>query len=365
MITDYMRKMKSDFVGVSVVAPVRVMDFGGWTDTWFAEHGKVLSLSVLSRDANGDARDYRGIEASAEVSLTSGQGTFRLHAPDVNKSLSCPVGKEDWDKADLIEATLSGGIRLPGGIDVDVTIKSPVVPKGSSVGSSATVSVVLTALLDFLSRSEVDPSWVARTCHEVETSIMGIECGVQDQVGAAHALGVNFIDIYHYPNSAISKVALADSTKKELESRLLTIIYGGCHSSSDVHKMVIARLKVAGRQASELERLRLIPEEARYCLLSGDYAGLGSVMKENTAAQRMLHAELVSPQCQKLIDLCQAHGTLGEKVNGAGGPQGGSLTVLCGSAPKRELARLIVEQFPDLLVLEHLLADEGLKVSVR
>lgn len=349
---------------VSIEAPVRIMDFGGWTDTWFAEHGKVLNLSVLSRDANIMKGDYSGIETIAKVKLAKRKGSFELLAPNVSKRLICSTDKGDWDKTDLIEATLSS-IRHPHGVDVDVVIQSSVLPKGSSVGSSAAVSVALTSLLDFLSRFEIDPSWVARTCHEVETKVMGIECGVQDQAAAAHAYGANFIDIYHYPNLSVSKVAITATCKEELESRILTIVYGGCHSSSDVHKMVIDRLKATGRLDSGLERFRLIPEEARYCLLAGDFVGLGNAMRKNTAAQRALHTELISPECQKLIDLCQSHGTLGEKVNGAGGPQGGSLTVLCGEIPKKKLVRIIKKQFPDLLILEHCIADEGLKVNIH
>jgi len=31
---------------VNSVAPIRICDLGGWTDTWFAEHGNVLNISV-------------------------------------------------------------------------------------------------------------------------------------------------------------------------------------------------------------------------------------------------------------------------------------------------------------------------------
>lgn len=362
MITDYMKKTGKPVVKVLVEAPVRIMDFGGWTDTWFAGHGKVLCLSVLSRDATKGRGQYHGIEAIAKVSVSPGNGAFKLRAPDVNKSLSCSVEYEDWDKEDLIEATLSK-LRKPQGVSVDIVVRSPVVPKGSSVGSSATVSVALTALLDFMSRSEVDPSWVARTCHEVETQIMGIECGVQDQAAASHAYGANFIDIYRYPNFSVEKVALTESTKRELEERCLTIIYGGCHSSSDIHKMVIDSLQNVGRLAPGLEHIRNIPEEARFCLLSGDFVGLGKAMRKNTVAQRELHPDLISPVCQELIDFCHKQRTFGEKVNGAGGPQGGSLTVLCGDVSKEVVASRLIDEF-DVLVLEHKIADRGVQVSI-
>ena len=31
---------------VNATAPVRICDIGGWTDTWFAEHGDVVNLAV-------------------------------------------------------------------------------------------------------------------------------------------------------------------------------------------------------------------------------------------------------------------------------------------------------------------------------
>jgi D-glycero-alpha-D-manno-heptose-7-phosphate kinase len=31
---------------VNAVAPIRICDNGGWTDTWFAGHGKVFNIGV-------------------------------------------------------------------------------------------------------------------------------------------------------------------------------------------------------------------------------------------------------------------------------------------------------------------------------
>ena len=31
---------------LNAVAPIRICDLGGWTDTWFAEHGKVFNIGV-------------------------------------------------------------------------------------------------------------------------------------------------------------------------------------------------------------------------------------------------------------------------------------------------------------------------------
>src|ERR1700722_18150924 len=63
---------------VDAAAPVRICDNGGWTDTWFAEYGNVLSIAVqpsvrvqvtASRHRHGQSLVTFGCLASA-----SGQG---------------------------------------------------------------------------------------------------------------------------------------------------------------------------------------------------------------------------------------------------------------------------------------------------
>ena len=32
---------------IHAIAPIRINDIGGWTDTWFAQRGKVLNMAVF------------------------------------------------------------------------------------------------------------------------------------------------------------------------------------------------------------------------------------------------------------------------------------------------------------------------------
>ena len=79
----------------------------------------------------------------------------------------------------------------------------------------------------------------------------------------------------------------------------------------------------------KLEALRQTAEPSCHALYAGDFVALGQAMGQNTEAQRNLHPFLVSPDSQRIIEIAQAHGALGWKVNGAGG-DGGSITLLCG-----------------------------------
>jgi D-glycero-alpha-D-manno-heptose-7-phosphate kinase len=138
-----------------------------------------------------------------------------------------------------------------------------------------------------------------------------------------------------------------NSTWWELERRLTLIYFGRSHSSSDVHKKVIRELENAGPECAKINDLRVTAEKSRDAVYDGDFEKLGRAMIENTEAQERLHTELISEDARRVIRIARAHGAIGWKVNGAGGP-GGSLTILSGSLShtKRHMIREIEEENP-------------------
>ena len=102
---------------------------------------------------------------------------------------------------------------------------------------------------------------------------------------------------------------------------------------------------------------------SRDALYAGDFEGLGRAMIEATEAQGRLHPSLVGTEARRVIEIAEAHGALGWKVNGAGG-EGGSLTLLCGesSARKRALVREIEQASPAFRSIPVYLSRHGLRV---
>jgi D-glycero-alpha-D-manno-heptose-7-phosphate kinase len=86
-------------------------------------------------------------------------------------------------------------------------------------------------------------------------------------------------------------------------------------------------------------------------------------MRDNTAAQAELHAELVHRDAWRAFEIAGAHGAVGWKVNGAGG-DGGSITVLSAADPAARLAMIdaIVEEIGTVVPIPILLSTEGLRV---
>ena len=65
---------------VNAVAPIRICDNGGWTDTWFAEYGKIFNIGV-----------YPYAEVQIEVYPYEGLGErIVIHAENYGERFAVP-----------------------------------------------------------------------------------------------------------------------------------------------------------------------------------------------------------------------------------------------------------------------------------
>jgi D-glycero-alpha-D-manno-heptose-7-phosphate kinase len=308
-----------------VQAPVRVLDAGGWTDTWFAGHGAVCHLAVdhgsevlVRRDDQGAASEI----GSAELRVPAFGDRYRF-AFD-----ACP------GRHPLLEATLRRW--APRGCAVDVSVTSSV-PPGSSLGTSASVVVALIVALTSLGDRIADLATVARAAHEIETVDLQLQSGLQDQIAAAYG-GANLVTIAAYPDVEVHPLDLAQTTWDGLAHRVVTVYLGAPHRSSAVHEAVTRRL--AGmEQEPLLAPLRAAALAASRALVGGDIDAYGEAMIANTEAQAVLHPALVSPLARTVLAVAEDHGAVGWKVNGAGG-EGGTVTIIGPTDPGRLLDAL-------------------------
>ena len=57
---------------VNSVAPIRICDNGGWTDTWFAQYGSVFNIGVYPH-------------AEVQIGVFEGAGEVVLHAENYDE----------------------------------------------------------------------------------------------------------------------------------------------------------------------------------------------------------------------------------------------------------------------------------------
>ena len=335
---------------VRAAAPIRICDNGGWTDTWFAGHGKVFNI---------------GVSPCVEVGLKTypdGALTDRvvLDVVDYGDRYAFAPGALPA-RHPLLEAVVDGA-NLPDDVSIEISIRSGV-PAGSSTGTSAAVCVALLGALDALTPGRLGPYEVAMAAHRIETETLGIESGVQDQICAAFG-GINYIEVGPYPEAAVTPLTPSARTWTELDARLMLVLFGRAHVSSEIHKQVIDGVTARPAESERLfGALRRAAEDARDAVLAADFPALGAAMRRNTDTQACLHPDLVGTQARTIIDAATAHGALGWKVNGAGGA-GGSITLLCGTdgGPRRALTQALEAADSQFRVIPTSLRRDGLRV---
>ncbi len=331
-MTKTMEKQKLPLRTINSVAPIRICDNGGWTDTWFSGHGQIFNIGV-----------YPYAEVQIEVYPYDGQdGRIELYAENFGDRYIVYPERDVWDRHPLLEAAFQR-MNVPENMAVQVTIYSEA-PAGASTGTSAAVSVALVGALDRLTPGRLSPHQVAYTAHSIEVDMLKRQSGIQDQLCSAFG-GINFIEMFKYPYASVSQIQIPDAIWWELERRLALIYLGKSHDSSQVHLKVIRELENAGPDCKQLVDLRHTAAESRDAVYAGDFAALGVAMIDNTEGQVRLNPALLSQDARRVIEIANAHGAIGWKVNGAGG-EGGSITLLgpSSSQVKRTMIREIEQE---------------------
>ncbi len=339
---------------MKAVAPIRIADLGGWTDTWFAGHGAVCHIAVLP-----------GVEVRVHTEPRGAAPQLTVHA--VNLGEQTVVDDDPTWKARhpllaaaLAEAT-SADSTLADTLACHVTIASAI-PPGASTGTSASLVVAMLAAFDRLAGHAIDREALARRAHDVEVTRLEQQSGVQDQIAASFG-GINYIEIDSYPHATRTPVAMSHATRAALDQRLMLIHLGSAHASSAVHEAVIRSLR-DGRGTAALQQLRDAARAGRDALAAGDLEAYGRALVANTDAQGQLHPALISQAAADVFALARAHGAAGWKVNGAGG-EGGSVTILASarSDERHEFVSALEREMPTATRIAVSIASEGVTSS--
>ncbi|MFV0464309.1 MAG: hypothetical protein ACK5MP_14135 [Nostocoides sp.] len=346
---------------VTVSAPVRVCDVGGWTDTWFGGPGAVCHIAVAPGvTVRGRSRPQGGGPARVVVSSADlGRPTILSRAgaaPDM------PWLPQPGSDPLLVATCLSVLDQVPDWSGQALIEVDSAVPAGASLGTSGAVLVgMIAAMRELVALPRLSPAMLAATAHTVETVRAHREAGVQDQWAAAYG-GVGLLRIEHYPRVVREEVPVPEPMWSALAEALVTVCFTP-HDSSAVHQAVIADVTsrdrshggpVPGRDTriwGVLIELSDLARAAAAALGRADLTEWARVLTAATAAQARLHPSLVGPDHMHAIEVGRAAGSLGWKVNGAGGA-GGSLTLLARQGQGATLRAALQRADPSWTVLD-------------
>ena len=173
---------------IEAAAPVRICDFGGWTDTWFGAPGRVVNIAVTP-GVRVRLRET-GDPGPVELHVATFGHHYRVVPGDASRSALHP----------LLEAAIDA-CPPPAEIGVEITVDSGV-PAGCAAGTSAAVAMALLGALRAARAELRSPLEIAYEAHDLEVGVLGGESGIQDHLCVAFG-GVNYFEIEPYPEATV------------------------------------------------------------------------------------------------------------------------------------------------------------------
>jgi len=312
-------------------APVRNADLGGWRDTRLFSSGKVLNMAV---------RLY------TYVSLAPVEGEeVRIESHDIGDSEQIRnvremeyAGALGLLKAAIARSGAEGGFHL---------IVRSEAPPASGLGSSAALAVAMLGALRRYQGRTFLPHEIAFEAQRIETVLLRLECGVQDQLSAAFG-GVNFIEV-NYPEARVTPVPVSDAMLCELETNMLLVYTGRSHFSSATHKKVIENFERKDPDTlAAFDGLETTAEMGLEALMRGDIRKYAEALNVNWGYQKRLHEGITTPEVEELHSRVEKLGCIGFKLNGAGA--GGTAVMICARNTARDVVAAIEREFPAMRV---------------
>ena len=301
----------------------RILDIGGFTDTWFYPKGAVFSFCV-------DLYSYTRI-------VENGTNKIRIFAENLEQNTEISnLKKIEYDgNLDLLKAAVKR-MNIKKGLDIFVRADAP---PGCGIGTSASIAVCLISALAKYNEINLNQYEIAQLAHKLETEELKLESGVQDQFAAAYG-GINFMEI-DYPDVKISNIKIEEKRIYELESQLI-LVFLSSRSSSEMHRAVIENYKK--RDINTLKSFEIMKDCAWEMkrAINSDLTGIGEIMNKNWDAQKRLHPLMVNASITNAEKISKDNGALGFKCNGAGG--GGSATILAEVGHENQIKEKLIEK---------------------
>lgn len=221
------------------------------------------------------------------------------------------------------------------GVHIQIESASP--PRSALGGSS----VAAVALVGALARcralaggSDLDRHQIVRRAQQIEETVAGVPCGIQDQLAAVCG-GVN---LWHWnvdaDGLAVHREAITSAAAPEVFRSHVLLAYGGRpHESRDVNGTWVRQF-LAGSRRSAWHRIAECVRRFSEAFAGADWSAAAEAMNAETAIRCEMTPEVLDDLGTALVEAAVANGC-GGRFTGAGG--GGCLWAVGEADPVRKL----------------------------
>ncbi|MDH5806011.1 MAG: hypothetical protein OEZ54_12595, partial [Gemmatimonadota bacterium] len=285
-----------------VRAPTRIDFAGGWSD---------VPLFAESEDG---AVVNAAIDRTVTVECRPGGKAFRFHATDLLEHVTV---KELHDlvydgKLDLHKAAVNM-LPMPGGVEL---ISNSDVPVGSGLGASGALDVALIHALSVARNEKFDREDVAENAFQLETAVLGLVGGRQDQYAAAFG-GFRAYFFGRRGVDSIEEIDVDMDRARDLRQHMVLAYTGQSHFSSRTHERVW-RAYSDGNEAvvNAIRGMRDLVPDVVASLKQADWKNLASLVQENWNLQKALDPTISTGRSEELEASVVAAGAWGVKATG-------------------------------------------------
>ena len=236
---------------INSVAPIRICDNGGWTDTWFAEHGKIFNIGVYPyAEVQIEVYPPRQRRRPASSSTPRTTASAMRRAPR-RRSLGPPPAARGRHRVHDGPATTCA---------LEVTIFSEA-PGGRLTGTSAAVTVALIGALDRLTPGRLTPHEVAYAAHASRPRCSSRSAASRTSSARPTAASTTS-RCSSIPSASVSPIQVPNPIWWELERRLV-LSTSASRTTRRIHEEVIASWRDAGPDGRQIEDLRATRRASR------------------------------------------------------------------------------------------------------
>ncbi len=291
---------------VEAVAPTRVDLAGGTLDIWpvyLMLDGPVtvnLALDLTGRASVRPRTDGRVVFASADHGSRE----------EFPSAAAAVAGARHRLAAEALRA-----LPVEGGVDVETR---SLVPAGSGLGGSSTLSVALCAALAAVRGERLRRPALAALASNIEGRVIQVPPGSQDHLAAAHG----GLCAWEYGPAGVRRVPLPGAAT--VAARLVLAYTGVTHSSAVNNWRVVRAFLDGDRKVRRgFAEVAAAAREACAAVATGDGPALAAAMDRDSRARRRLFPGFHTDRTLELDRAARRAGALGGRPCGAGG--GGSV----------------------------------------
>lgn len=307
---------------ITATAPGRCGIVGNPTDMY---GGTVLSISTRERARCVlSESDVLEIASSGDSAVISTRDDLQLRG----------------DKLDIARAALQWFDIDPATACFSLDLSTEIPMQAGMAGSTALI-VTLVGAFDRWLGLNMHPWALAETARKIESRVMRIVCGLQDQHMAVFG-GLNYMDfagkqqLEQQDDEPLATIEPLQSYVPSLP--LLTANTGIRHHSGTVHRTPRERWLAGETLVIEsFQQIAQLARRGKRALLAGDWPALGALMNENHELISRLGGS--GEANDRLIAAARRAGAWGAKLAGAGG--GGTIIAL--AEDQERLCRALLE----------------------